>query len=286
MTTETNPDAVGAAPPPEVALVEVDRTHLYTETRGAGAPVLLIGAADEDAELYRGIAERLAADCRVTTYDRRGTGRSGASAWPSDSGRHADDAAVLVEQLGLVGATVLGISAGGIVALGLALRHPTLVQMVLCFEPGVFTAVAGGEAFRLRCLAAVEAHLQDHPRDWAGAVDALGRAAVGSVDRSSLFAPPQGREWFARRTALHAESLIRGDLPLTGERFDTEQVAQCATGLRFAYGTASLPIFEAISRTLAGLRDDEPDALDGVGHGLYMQPDRAVDYISSHIGSA
>lgn len=47
--------------------------------------MVLIGAADDDAEFYRGIADRLAAHWRVVTYDRRGTRRSGREGWPSDS---------------------------------------------------------------------------------------------------------------------------------------------------------------------------------------------------------
>ncbi|MGD2043038.1 MAG: alpha/beta hydrolase [Acidimicrobiia bacterium] len=279
---DVNPDALEGAAEPVVEYVAVEGASLYTEVRGAGEPVLIVGAADEDAEIYRGIAERLAVDSRVVTYDRRGTSRSDKAGWPSDSARHADDAATLIERLNLGGATVLGASAGGVVALRLALRHPEQLKTVLCFEPGAFHAVEDGDAFRLEVLHAVDDHLRKCPEDWVGATDALGRAAVSSItDRTSLFKPPAGREWFFRHAASNAESLIRGDMLLTGETFEPDEVASCPTNLRFSYGTASIPIFRSIAETLAAQRDEQPDVLHGVSHGLFLHPDEATQYVAS-----
>lgn len=278
--SQVNPDALVGAAEPVATYVDVGGAVVYAEVRGSGEPVLIVGAADEDAEIYRGIAERLAGSCTVVTYDRRGTGRSGRSDWPSDSIRHADDAAALIRSLNLEGATVLGASAGGVVSLRLALSHPELLKTVLCYEPGVFHAVEGGEAFRLDVLRAVGDHLQEHPGDWVGATEVLGRAAVRSIgDRTSLFTPPPGREWFFRHSASHAESLIRGDMSLTGESFDPDEVTNCPTTLRFSYGTASLPIFQNITRTLAAYRNEQPDALDGLSHGIFLHPDEATQYV-------
>lgn len=148
-TAEVNPDVVAGAPEPVVKSVVVEGASLYTEDRGSRPPVLIVGAADEDAEIYRGVAERLADRYRVVTYDRRGTGRSDNAGWPTDSVRHADDAAEVIRDLNLQGATVLGVSAGGIVALRLALRQPEVVSTVLRFEPGVFSATVAGEALRV-----------------------------------------------------------------------------------------------------------------------------------------
>lgn len=74
--------------------------------------------------------------------------------------------------------------------------------------------------------------------------------------------------------------MIRGDLPLTAEQFDPRAVADCPVKLRFSHGTASHPIFGDIARNLAAMRGEEPDALEGLGHGIYYQPDQAVQYVS------
>jgi pimeloyl-ACP methyl ester carboxylesterase len=279
---ERNPDALPDGQEPAVRQVSVGGTTLHVEEQGSGAAVLLIGAADEDAEFYRGIADRLASGCRVVTYDRRGTRRSGREGWPCDSVRHADDAAELINSLGMEDVTVLGASAGGLVALRLGLRHPDLVKTVLCFEPGLLQATNEAKALRLHGEAAVEEHLNSHPGDWSGAVDALGRAVVSSLsDMSSLFTPPEGKGWFVSRADANAEALIRGDLLLTRETFDLEAVGDCSTNLRFAYGTASLPVFRGIATHLAACREETPDALEGLGHGVFYHPDPTAQYIRS-----
>jgi pimeloyl-ACP methyl ester carboxylesterase len=48
---------------------------------------------------------------------------------------HRDDAAALIEQLSLPGLTVIGISAGGLVALDLAAERPDLVAGLVLVEP-------------------------------------------------------------------------------------------------------------------------------------------------------
>jgi pimeloyl-ACP methyl ester carboxylesterase len=282
VTSDINPDALVGAPEAAIDYVPVEGTVLHTEVRGSGADVLLVGAADEDAEFYRGIAERLATVSRVVTYDRRGTRRSGSEGWPTDSAQHADDAAALVRTLGLSQVTVLGASAGGIVALRLALRHPELLKTALCFEPGIFDATPEGNQLRTRAETAVEEYLQSHPGDWPGSADVLGRAAVSSVpDVGSLFAPPRGKEWFAQRADTNAESFIRGDLPLTGERFDLKAIANCPVRVRFAYGTASLPVFRDIASRLATARGEKADVLEGMGHSAFYDPDSTAAYVSS-----
>lgn len=277
-----NPDALVGAADPTIETVEIEGALIYTEVRGSGDPVLLIGAADEDAEMYRGIAERLAVSNTVVTYDRRGTGRSDRAGWPSDSARHADDAAALIMSLDLRDVVVFGASAGGIVALRLALLHPNLLNAVLSFEPGIFGVAEGGEELRRRVEHAVNDHLESKPGDWQGATDALGREAVSSVDdMTSLFTPPPGKEWFVRHAAASAESLIRGDLPLTKESFDPNSVADCPITLRFSHGTASLPILGAVATSLAALRDESPDVLEGASHSIFYHPDQATEYISA-----
>ncbi len=89
--------------------------------RGDGPPVLLVMGATGDAGHFETVAELLADEFTVLTYDRRANGRSPRpDGWAATSvDEHADDAAALLGALGLAPAAVFGTSSGGVFALGL-----------------------------------------------------------------------------------------------------------------------------------------------------------------------
>lgn len=146
----SNPDARPDVRRPRIERFAVNATTLYWEVRGTGPALLLIHAGSQDAEVWRPVAERLVG-FTVVTYDRRGTLRSGHEDWPGQgSAQHADDAAGLVDALGLSNVVVFGASSGGIPALQLALRHPELIRRARVYEPSCFRQVPGGEATQLR----------------------------------------------------------------------------------------------------------------------------------------
>jgi pimeloyl-ACP methyl ester carboxylesterase len=283
----TNPNALPDAEPPRIGRYPVNGTILYAEVRGSGPAVLLVHAGGEDAEQWRPVAERLTG-FTVVTYDRRGTLRSGRDAWPGGgSAQHADDAAQLLEALGVDDVLVFGASSGGIPALQLALRHPALIRRALVYEPGYFRQVPGGEEIQLPVNEAVAEYLAAHPDDWVGAWGAFRRAAGPPPDGGSggLFTPPPGQEWYAEREDLDAEPFFVDDVPiLSRELVDEEELASAPVDIRFSFGTASLPIFREIATHLASVRDAAPDAIDGAGHSMKYLPDVAAAYIRAERG--
>ena len=268
----TNPYALPGAEQPRVGRYAVDGCSLYAEVRGAGPPILLIGASSDDAEMFRPIAERLSG-FTVVSYDRRGTLRSGRDGWPCDSARHADDAAELIAALGLTdiggsGVDVFGASAGGIVAVQLALRHPRLVRRVFAFEPGYLRYSASGTALRRRVSASVDRHLDSHPGDWAGA---MGAASHGLLD------DPPGLDWYGERGRALAENFVTDDIPATGELADLDALAASGVELHYAYGSASNPAFRDVVEALSRRA---PDRIEGAGHVAFHTPELIADYLS------
>jgi pimeloyl-ACP methyl ester carboxylesterase len=116
---------------PTIALDGVD---LYYEEHGSGPPVLLIHGNGGVIELWGEVIDALAPDHRVIVVERRGFRRSSA-AFPKDIRVHADDAAALLESLDAAPATVVGWSAGGVVALHLAAKRPDVVSSLVLLEP-------------------------------------------------------------------------------------------------------------------------------------------------------
>ncbi len=119
-------------------------SDLHHELRGSGPAVLFISGASGDAGHFAGTAERLADEFTTVAYDRRGCSRSarlGAGEVMSIAAQ-ADDAAALIEELGLAPVIVFGNSGGGDIALELLARHPQLVRGAIVHEPALL-ALAG-----------------------------------------------------------------------------------------------------------------------------------------------
>ncbi|GAA5143352.1 alpha/beta fold hydrolase [Pseudonocardia adelaidensis] len=127
--------------------VEINAARLYYEERGAGPSLLLIPGGTVDATHHAAVADLLADDFRTVTYDRRANGRSPRpSGWHATSiAEQADDAAGLIEALGLAPCAVWGGSLGGVVLLELLVRRPALVGAALVHEPPLFAVLDDGE---------------------------------------------------------------------------------------------------------------------------------------------
>jgi len=282
-----NPDALPGADPPLLHHCRVDSTTLYVEVRGSGPALVIIHGGGEDAEVWRPVAERLE-DFTVVTYDRRGTLRSGRDDWPGGgSAQHADDAAALLRALQLDEVTVFGSSSAGIVALQLALRHPTLVRRALVFEPGLFRQLPGGARILASVQHAIDGQLAARPGDWVGALEVFRRAVESAMGPTAdeLVAPPPGKEWYAWREEENAEAFVRDDLLiLTQERVDEAELASAGVDIRFSFGTESMPVFRVIAAHLAAVRSTRPIAVEGVGHVIYYDPDAAAAHLRTQAG--
>jgi pimeloyl-ACP methyl ester carboxylesterase len=123
--------------PSTSGMIEANGASLYYEKRGSGPPLLFISGASGDAADYSRVAELLAGEFTAITYDRRGFSRS---PWPEGTtwtwvDQQADDAAALLDGLGLKPAAVYGGSIGALTALSLLLHHPQAVTRVMLHEP-------------------------------------------------------------------------------------------------------------------------------------------------------
>jgi len=128
------------------AQLQIDDVTLYYTIRGSGPILLILQGGASNADGAEDLANQLAGDFTVVTYDRRGLSRSTPiQAERYDIAAHADDAARLITALTDEPAFVFGSSIGALIGLELAAHHGVHVRTLIAHEPPVLRLLEGVE---------------------------------------------------------------------------------------------------------------------------------------------
>jgi len=260
----------------------VDGTQLAYQAHGEGEPVLLIHAgvvADWFAPLLN--VPILSERHRLLTYHRVNYGRSSHGVGPVSIPAQAEHTQVLLIQLGIERAHIVGHSAGAAIALRLAMDAPSVVHSLTVMDPALSTAPASASpaapaptgsqpdgpvapSFIAQALDAYAAG------DRASAVDTFMRGVCGAGYRASLEAVLPG--FFAQAVA-DADGLFQFELPaLRAWQPTPEQLGQIAQPTLVVVGAESPPVFaERQRRLLVWLPRAEAFTLPGAGHLLQAE---------------
>ena len=123
---------------PTTHRLDVPGGSVYYAVRGSG-PLLLVIGQPMTSGPFGPLAELLAADHTVVTYDPHGVGQSTVDD-PSLAVTpevEADDLALVVDAVGGGPADVFGSSGGAVAGLAMAVRHPDKVRTLIAHEPPV-----------------------------------------------------------------------------------------------------------------------------------------------------
>ncbi|MBN6041428.1 alpha/beta fold hydrolase [Amycolatopsis sp. 195334CR] len=168
--------------------------ELHVESTGDGPPLLMIAGGLGAANSYRAIGKRLSSDYTVITYDRRGHFRStDETTGAVPVSLQADDARAVIEHAGLGKATVFGTSAGALIGLDLAARHPDVLTGLIAHEPPVVHLLPDAEEW----LAFAEAQVVACERgDLVGAFrQFVGSLAGAGLPELKMVRLPNEQEW-------------------------------------------------------------------------------------------
>jgi pimeloyl-ACP methyl ester carboxylesterase len=109
----------------------VNGIELYYEVHGAGEPLLFISGLGGHMAEVPYLRDAYSRHFRYITFDARGCGRSDKPDGEFSIAGFADDAAALLDVLGIESATVYGSSMGGMIAQELVLCHPQKVRALI-----------------------------------------------------------------------------------------------------------------------------------------------------------
>jgi len=240
--------------------------------------VLLIHGGAEDAGMLDGIGAALAGrGFRAIWYDRRGTGGSTRADWPGGGAdQHADDALQVLRSRDAVGATVLGFSSGGVVALALAARHPTAAAEVIAWEPAALGMLPDAASIQAGLMAPIEEYLAAHPGDWVGGFHTM--LGVLSEGRADLSDPA------VKLMEANAEAALRDDGPLITARGFTELPPDLVT---VATSETPNPLHAEIADRVAALSGRPVAVVSGADdHEIYVKnPEILATWLATRSGS-
>jgi pimeloyl-ACP methyl ester carboxylesterase len=128
--------------------VHNEGADLVYDREGDGPVLLLISGGGGEAARYAQIAELLADEFTVVSYDRRGNSRSTGGGVDLDMAQQARDAVAVLNAVGGEPAYVFGNSAGGSVALRLATDHPDALAGVIVHEAPTIVLLPDAEQWQ------------------------------------------------------------------------------------------------------------------------------------------
>ncbi len=155
-------EGLSPTPQPLSADVRVATHHTFSEpqlkltVQGRGAPVVLSHALGLDLHMWDDLAAALAPSHEVLRYDQRGHGGSAVPAGPYSMDDLVDDAARVIREWGRGPVVWVGLSMGGMVGQGLAIRHADLLRGLVLANTASQYPDAGKAAWAQR-IAAVKA---------------------------------------------------------------------------------------------------------------------------------
>jgi pimeloyl-ACP methyl ester carboxylesterase len=117
--------------PAEQAFALVNGARLYYELAGEGPPLVFIHGYTLDHRMWDDQLAPFAAHYRVLRYDVRGFGRSSLPTEPYSS---AQDLKALLDHLAIPRAHIVGLSAGGGIAIDFALAYPEATASLIAVD--------------------------------------------------------------------------------------------------------------------------------------------------------
>lgn len=261
----------------ETRVAAPDGIDLAVSISGDGPPLLLIPGLGATRVVFDPIVPLLAPHHRVVVYDQRGIGASQLTPGPYTTEQLADDAAAVLDGLGIDrAAVVLGASFGGMVAEQVAIRHPQRLGALLLAatgpghahlvqepDPSATDALLGkgartpADAYRLACTVLYSRRFQEDHADFIDAQvrDRAARPIAARAFQAQLAASRSHDVWQELPSIMAPTLVLHGSddavMPLPNARALCERIP--GARLEVFDGAGHLFFHEEPERTAAAV---------------------------------
>ena len=107
------------------------KLHVVSDGPATGPAIVFANSLGTDLRLWDAIVPLLPAECRIIRYDMRGHGQSDVPDAPYTMGQLVSDAEAVCDTLNVRDALFVGLSVGGMVAQGLAVKRPEMIRALV-----------------------------------------------------------------------------------------------------------------------------------------------------------
>jgi pimeloyl-ACP methyl ester carboxylesterase len=263
-------------------IASVNGVDLEYDIHGSGDPVLLISPVLADGFVPLLDQPVLADHFQLIHYHKRGWVGSTSTPGPVSVEKHAEDAAALLEHLGITSAHVGGHSSGAAVAAQLALDAPGLVQTVSLLELSLFS-LPEGQAFLAGAGPVFDAYSEG---DHQGAL-AMFLTAVSGLEWNACQDILESRiPGVTEQTLKDVHTFFGVELPALVEwTFNADHAASIGSPVLSVRGSETQPLWVEVAAYLrARLPNIEEAEIEGVGHLLHIQrPEPVADSIAQFL---
>lgn len=108
-----------------------DGTGLHVVEDGAGPPIVFANSLGGTLHLWDAVLPYLTPGLRIIRYDKRGHGQSDVPEGPYSMGQLVSDAEAVCDALAVRDALFVGLSVGGMIAQGLAVKRPEIIRAMV-----------------------------------------------------------------------------------------------------------------------------------------------------------
>jgi N-formylmaleamate deformylase len=244
----------------------------YHRSGGDKPPLVLLHGFTDNGACWFPVTDSLAQDYDLIMPDVRGHGKSARIAGIGFSNEAlAEDAAALIQALGLDRPAVLGHSLGGYTGLILAAAHPELVGCLLLEDPPLSPPPPPEQA----------AQRGDGMRDWA---DNMRRMQGQSLEELAAGEHVRSPRWSDAELEVWAQSKHQVDLDVFALRLPRQQwqplMQQVECPVLLIYGDTRTLVDDTIAQEAAALwKNGQAVQISHAGHCI--RRDNPVDYLEA-----